>query len=77
MVRRDDSSPSVTEMRVECNHVAGRAELAAWSDVVAQVPTSSDGALRLAIKLALDERDYERAAALLDVLRLTTGGRAR
>jgi hypothetical protein len=59
------------------NHVAERAELAASSDVVALLPTSSDQAFRLVIKVALDEGEYEHAAALLDVLMLATGGRAR
>ena len=77
MVPQDDSSQDVTEKRVECNHVTERGELAASSDVLTQSPTSSDEALRLALKLALDEGEYERAAALLDVPRLTTGGRAR
>jgi hypothetical protein len=32
-------------------------------------PTTADDAIRLAIKLAVDASDYERAAALLDVVR--------
>ncbi len=35
-------------------------------------PTSSDEALKLAIKLAVDAGEYERAAALLDVAKKTT-----
>ena len=34
-----------------------------------QVPATSAAALRLAIKLAVDAGEYERAAVVLDVLR--------
>ncbi len=37
----------------------------------ADAPTSVDDALRLAIKLAVDGGDYDRAAALLDVAKRT------
>jgi hypothetical protein len=40
-----------------------------------EVPATSEDALRLAIKLAVDAGEYERAAAVLDVLRI--GARAR
>jgi hypothetical protein len=35
-------------------------------------PLDSDDAIKLAIKLAVDAGEYERAAALLDVARRTT-----
>ncbi len=35
-------------------------------------PTTADEALRLAIKLAVDAGDYDRAAALLDVAKRPT-----
>jgi hypothetical protein len=34
-----------------------------------EVPVTSDDALRLAIKLASDAGEYDRAGALLDILR--------
>jgi hypothetical protein len=40
-----------------------------------EVPATSEEALRLAIKLAVDAGEYERAAGVLDVLRI--GARAR
>jgi hypothetical protein len=53
-------------------------EPAAASDVVTQVPRTSTDALRLAIKLAVDAEEYERAAVVLDVLmRTTPAGKAR
>jgi hypothetical protein len=39
------------------------------------VPVTSEDALRLAIKLAVDAGEYERAAGVLDVLRI--GARPR
>jgi hypothetical protein len=39
--------------------------------VAPEVPTTSDGALRLALKLAVDAGDYERAAVVLEELRRT------
>ena len=44
-------------------------EAAAAPDEAKEVPTTSGDALRLAIKLAVDAGEYERAAALLDLLR--------
>jgi hypothetical protein len=58
-VLQDDSSRNVTKQDVECNGLAQ------------QVPTSSEGALRLAINLAIDAGEYDRAAAILDVLKRT------
>jgi hypothetical protein len=43
----------------------------ALASVVATAPMSTDEILKLAIKSALDEGDYQRAALLLDVLRQT------
>ena len=63
-VRQDDSSRNVTEKHVEGKDILPPAETAASP----QVPATSDGALRLAIKLAVDAGEYERAGALLDVL---------
>jgi hypothetical protein len=37
-----------------------------------EVPATSDDALRLALKLAVDAGEYERAAVVLDELRRTT-----
>jgi hypothetical protein len=46
-------------------------------DSVAEAqPTTVEGALHLAIKLALDARDYERAASLLEVARRDDNGPA-
>ena len=47
----DDSSRIVTKTRAKCT----------------EAPTTSEGALRLAIKLAVDAGEYERAATLIDV----------
>jgi hypothetical protein len=67
MVRRDDSSQYVTEKRVECNHHSPPSGTATWQ----QVPATCDDALRLALRLAVDVGEYDRAAAILDVLRRT------
>ena len=72
MVRRDDSSRSVTEKGVERMQMARGGDPGASSEVVTEVPLTSGDALRLAIKLAVDAGEYERAAAVLDVLRRTT-----
>jgi hypothetical protein len=37
-----------------------------------EVPTTSDEALRLAVKLAIDAGEYDRAAAVVDLLRRTS-----
>jgi hypothetical protein len=50
MVRRDDSSRSVTEKYVECTYVACRGETAVSSEAV----TTSGDALHLAMELAVD-----------------------
>jgi hypothetical protein len=57
-------------MRVDRTQLVRQVEPAASPGMVTAVPTTSDGALRLAIKLAVDAGEYERAAALLEVLRL-------
>jgi hypothetical protein len=38
------------------------------------VPTTVDGALRLAVKLAIDGGDYERAAEVLGILKRRRDG---
>jgi hypothetical protein len=63
-VPQDDSSGNVTPARAECTHASEGVDA---SPKVA--PMSADEALRLAIKLAVDAGDYERAAALLSVLK--------
>jgi hypothetical protein len=63
-VRQDDSSRNVTEERAECNPPgAAHAEPS---------PSTSDDAIKMAIKLAVDAGEYERAAALLDVAKRAT-----
>jgi hypothetical protein len=58
----DDSSRNVTVKGAEYSDASEpRAE-----------PLTSDEAIRLAIKLAVDAGDYERAAALLDVAKRTS-----
>jgi hypothetical protein len=64
--RQDDSSPIVTEKRAERNDPA--AMLASGS---AHTPMTSDEALRLAIKVAVDAGDYDRATMLIDVAKRT------
>jgi hypothetical protein len=66
-VRHDDSSRNVTETRAECMCAPPAAET--LSKEQPQPCTSADGALRFAIKVAIDAEDYERASALLDVLK--------
>jgi hypothetical protein len=62
LVSRDDSSRNVTVNGPEYTDVSEpRAE-----------PSTSDEAIRLAIKLAVDAGEYERAAALLDVAKRTS-----
>jgi hypothetical protein len=61
---------SVTEKAVECTERPDSGQ-----DVTGpQVPTTSDDALRLAVKLAVDAGEFDRAAAVLDVLRHTAVG---
>ena len=59
VISRESSSPgaATTARSPEPEDVATRSA----------APTTWDGALRLAIKLAVDAGEYERAAALLDV----------
>jgi hypothetical protein len=54
-VRQDDSSRNVTEKRADYTGSG--------------IPRTSDEAIHLAIKLALDAGNYDGASALLDVLR--------
>jgi hypothetical protein len=76
-VRQDDSSRNVTEKRVECNDPRASAELGNHPQVAAALdtrngaPTTSGEALHLAIKLAVDAGEYERAIALLEVAKST------
>ncbi len=58
----------VMEKHVECTYVACRGETAASSEAV----TTSGDALHLAIMLAVNAGEYERAGALLDVPKRTT-----
>jgi hypothetical protein len=82
---RNESSRSVTEKRAErtdpvdlaaaCSTVAPEVDPLRRAATGAETrPTTSADALRLAIKLAVDVGEYERAAAILDVLRRTTPG---
>jgi hypothetical protein len=77
-----DSSRSVTGSRAERSDPSDRADPDARSQVAPEVeptcahaepsaPTTSDDAIKLAIKLAVDAGEYERAAALLDVAKRT------
>jgi hypothetical protein len=76
-VHRDDSSRNVTAEsgeRADSRDVAGDAAPNGIGSVDARgalVPTTSDEALRLAIKLAVNAGEYERAAALLEVAKRT------
>jgi hypothetical protein len=69
--RQDDSSGNV---RRSCAHCTGPLP-SPRTAASPEVPATSEDALRLAIKLAVDAGEYERAAGVLDVLR--TGARAR
>ncbi len=68
---QNESSHSVTENRAECSDSDHIREGAASRQVrsVGSVPETSDEALRLAVKLAVDEEDYTRVETLLDLLR--------
>jgi hypothetical protein len=63
-VRQDDSSGNVTETGAECTCASRVAEPRSE-----QAPASVDEALRLTIKLAIDAEDYDRASAVLEVLK--------
>ena len=67
-VRRDDSSGNVRRSCAECMGPPPSCRTAASPEV----PATSDGAQRLAVKLAVDAGEYERAAVVLDELRRTT-----
>jgi hypothetical protein len=64
-VLQDDSSRKVTGNDAECTGSSTVPETTARS----QGPVTSDEALRLAVKLAVDEGDLDRVAALVEVLR--------
>ena len=64
-VHSDDSSRSVTEKAVEYTERSDPGRAVAGL----QVPTTSNAALRLAPKLAVDADEFDRAAVVLDVLR--------
>jgi hypothetical protein len=79
-----DSSRSVTGSRVESSDPCDPPRPAACPEVAPEVepfrhpaasadppPSTSDEAIKLAIKLAVDAGDFERAAALLDVAKRT------
>ena len=66
-VIRDDSSGNVSDERPNGARAVPDVEA-----VTGPAPTTADEALRLAIKLAVDAGDYERAGALLDVAKRTT-----
>jgi hypothetical protein len=80
-LRQDESSPSVTEKRAVRTDPRGPVGACARSQVAPEVeltsspreapPTTSDDALRLAIKLAVDAGEYHRASELLDVAKRT------
>jgi hypothetical protein len=70
-VRQDDSSGNVRRSCVHCMGPLPSGRIAA----LPEVPATSEDALRLAIKLAVNAGEYERAAGVLDVLRI--GARAR
>jgi hypothetical protein len=67
-VRGDDSSGNVRRSCAECTDPLPASRTVASPEV----PATSEEALRLAIKLAVDAGEYERAAAVLDELRRTT-----
>ena len=82
-VRQDDLSRNVTENRAECTNLPravvlglpashASAALPPPPAVAGEPLSTSCDALRLAIKLAVDAGEYERAAALLDVIRWMT-----
>lgn len=57
--------------RPERTHLVPAVRVAACSAVCGGLPPTSTDAVRFAIKLAVDVGEYDRAAALLEVLRLT------
>ncbi len=59
----DDSSRNVTAKAAECNEASASPSEPS--------PTTCDDAIKLAIKLAVDAGEYERAAALLEVAKRT------
>ena len=70
-VRQDDSSGNVRRSCAECTGPLPSSRTTASLEV----PATSEEALRLAIKLAVDAGESEWAAGVLDVLRI--GARAR
>jgi hypothetical protein len=65
-VRQDDSSRIVTRESAECTCGASGSK-----HRTSAVPANADEALRLAIKLAVDAGEFERASALLEVINST------
>jgi hypothetical protein len=66
-VRHNESSGIVNEIRAECTISRDKTEsgaLVALADV--------ENAIRVAIKVAVDAGDYERATELLDVAKRST-----
>jgi hypothetical protein len=76
-VIQNDSSRKVTDKRVDCKGPDSvppleiHPEVATAVDARSSAPTTSGEALHLAIKLAVDAGEYERAAALLEVAKIT------
>jgi hypothetical protein len=56
--------------RAACSKVAP--EVQPLAERAEPTPRTSDDAIKLAIKLAVDAGEYERAAALLDIAKRTT-----
>ena len=73
-VLRDDSSRNVVEKHVEYKQLG--LSLPPIPNTSPQAPLTSDDALRLAIKLAIDAGEYERAGTVLDILRRATASAA-
>ena len=61
-VRRDDSSGNVRSSCADCTDPLPSSRTAA----LPEVPATSEEALRLAVKLAVDAGEYERAAGVLE-----------
>jgi hypothetical protein len=68
MIRHESSLESPKGTPTESG-VSAKPPVAAEQDP--EKSMTADGALRLAIKLAVDAGDYERASAVLDVLKNT------
>jgi hypothetical protein len=68
-VRHDDSSGNVTETHAGCMCSSRATE--SGSNEQPPASMNPDDALRFAIKVALDAGDYDRASALLEILKCT------